>query len=127
MLKNCIRIGMGILFIVAGSLHFLSRESELKIIPDFLPLREEALFITGLLEIVGGMGLLISKLSRAAAFGLVALLVLVFPANIYHALKNIQLGGLLNSPVYQWARLPLQGVFIWLVLWSTASKKNRKL
>ncbi len=45
-------------------------------------------------------------------------------ANLYHAFKNIQLGGILNSPVYHVIRLPLQAVLIWLVLWCTGKKRE---
>jgi len=73
---------------VASSLHFIT-DVELKIIPPILPLRREALYITGIFELLGGIGLLIPRFQRAAAWGLVALLVAIFPANIYHAVKNI--------------------------------------
>ncbi len=121
MKKDIVRVALGILFILASSLHFTS-DAELKLIPEFLPWRPQALYITGIFELLGGIGLLIPRFKRSAAWGLVALLIAVFPANVYHAVKDIQLGGMLNSRLYQWGRLPFQGVFIWLVLWSTGSK-----
>ena len=114
---------LALLFIVASSMHFIS-DVELKIIPPFLPLRREALYITGIFEFVGGIGLLIPRFQRAAAWGLVALLVAIFPANLYHAAKNIQLGGILNSPLYHAIRLPLQAVLIWWALWCTSEKEE---
>ncbi len=122
MKKDIARSALGIVFILASSLHFTSSEAELKLIPEFLPWRLQALYITGIFEFLGGIGLLIPRFKRAAAWGLVALLIAVFPANLYHAVKDIQLGGMLNSRLYQWGRLPFQAVFIWLVLWSTSSK-----
>ena len=119
--KDIARVFLALLFIVASSLHFIT-DVELKIIPPFLPLRREALYITGIFELLGGIGLLIPRFQRAAAWGLAALLVVIFPANLYHAVKNIQLGGILNSPVYHVIRLPLQAVLIWLVLWCTDKK-----
>jgi len=106
---------------VASSLHFIT-DVELKIIPPILPLRREALYITGIFELLGGIGLLIPRFQRAAAWGLVALLVAIFPANIYHTIKNIQLGGILNSPFYHVVRLPLQAGLIWWTLWCTGKK-----
>jgi uncharacterized membrane protein len=121
--KGIARILLALLFIVASSLHFIS-DVELQIIPSFLPLRREALWITGILELLGGIGLLIPRFQRAASWGLAALLVAIFPANIYHALKNVQLGGILDSPIYHVIRLPLQAVLIWLVLWCTGKKRE---
>ena len=82
--KNIARILLGLLFIAASSLHFIS-DAELQIIPPFLPWRRTALYITGIAELIGGVGLLIPRFKRLAAWGLVALLIAIFPANIYHA------------------------------------------
>jgi len=120
-MKGIARVFLAFLFIVASSLHFIT-DVEMKIIPPILPLRREALYITGIFELLGGIGLLIPRFQRTAAWGLVALLVAIFPANIYHAIKNIQLGGILNSPFYHVVRLPLQAVLIWWALWCTGKK-----
>jgi len=119
--KGIARVFLALLFIVASSLHFIT-DVELKIIPPFLPLRRESLYITGIFELLGGIGLLIPRFQRAAALGLAALLVAIFPANLYHAIKKIQPGGILNSPVYHVVRLPLQAVLIWWALWCTGEK-----
>lgn len=120
--KDAARVLLALAFMIAASLHFIS-DVELRIIPPFLPWRRAALYITGALEFLGGVGLLIPRFQRAAAWGLVALLVAVFPANIYHAVTHIKLGGITDSPLYHWIRLPLQGVFIWWALWYTRKKK----
>ncbi|GAC1398906.1 MAG: hypothetical protein NVS4B12_09440 [Ktedonobacteraceae bacterium] len=122
--KTIARLAMGLLFILASTLHFTASEAELKIIPLFLPLRREALYITGVLEFLGGVGLFVPnrKIQRASALGLVALLVTIFPANVYQAVKNIQLGGFMNSPIYLWGRLPFQAVFIGWALWCTSGE-----
>lgn len=116
--KDIARIVLAILFIAASTLHF-SSDAELQIIPPFLPWRRAALYITGIFELLGGIGLLIPRFQRLAAWSLVALLIAIFPANVYHAVSDIQLGGILNSRLYHWIRLPFQAVFIWWVLWST--------
>ena len=121
--KDIARVSLALLFMVASSLHFIT-DVELKIIPPFLPLRREALYITGIVELLGGIGLLIPRFQRAAAWGLAALLVAIFPANVYHAVKNIQLGGILNSPFYHVVRLPLQAVLIWWALWCTGKEQE---
>jgi uncharacterized membrane protein len=120
--KDAARVLLAFAFMIAACLHFIS-DVELQIIPPFLPWRRAALYITGALEFLGGVGLLIPRFQRAAAWGLVALLVAVFPANIYHAVAHIKLGGITDSSLYHWIRLPLQGVFIWWALWYTRKKK----
>lgn len=108
------------LFLVAASLHFTATDAEERLVPAWLPARRALVYLTGVWEIAGAIGLLIPRTRRAAAWGLVALLVAVFPANVNHAVDNLQLGGLLDSRLYQWLRLPLQPLLIWWVLWSTS-------
>ena len=126
--KTIARLAMGIVFILASSLHFTASEAELKIIPAFLPLRREALYITGVLEFLGGVGLFVPnrKVQRASAWGLVGLLVAIFPANVYQAVENIKLGGFMNSSIYLWGRLPFQAVFIAWALWCTSGEQGEK-
>jgi uncharacterized membrane protein len=65
------------------------------------------------------VGLLIPWLRRLAGLGLAAMLIGVFPANINVALNNLQIDLVSTDPVLQWARLLLQPVLIWLVLWAS--------
>ncbi len=120
--KTIARLAIGVLFILASSLHFTASEAELKIIPPFLPLRRTALYVTGLLEFLGGVGLFVPnhKVQRASSWGLVALLIAIFPANVYQAVANVKLGGFMDSQIYLWGRLPFQAVFISWVLWCTS-------
>ena len=108
-----------ILYVVAGTLHFLHPGVYVRIIPPFIPQPEAMVWISGMAEIAGGIGLLIRPLRRAAAWGLVALLVAVFPANIYMAASHIQVTDHPLPGILLWARLPLQFVLIWWVLWAT--------
>jgi len=109
-----------IFYIVAGILHFLHPSGYVRIVPPFIPHPEAMVWLSGIAEIAGGVGLLIRPLRRAAAWGLVALLVAVFPANIYMAWDHVQVTAHPLSGFILWARLPLQFVLIWWVLWSTA-------
>ena len=126
--KDIVRVLASLGFIFSGILHFRSPDTYIKIMPPSLPSPEGLVYISGFFEIVGGLGLLLfapaTKLRRLNTYGLVALLVAVFPANIYHAFANVQLGGLLNSRVYQWVRLPFQAVFIWGILWLNNNSKS---
>jgi uncharacterized membrane protein len=80
--------------------------------------------VSGFFEILGGVGLLIPQTRRAAAWGLVALLFAVFPANLYTATNPIQAGTVSIAPWVRWARLPLQIVLIWWVLWCTRTRST---
>lgn len=115
--KAKVRMVIASIFIFIGILHFTHTGKFVQIVPPFIPAPKGVVYVSGILEIVGGLGLLTPRYQEKAAFGLVLLLIVVFPANIYMAVKNIQLGGIMNNPILQWVRLPLQAVFIWCVLW----------
>lgn len=102
------RIILAILFILAGGLHFRIPLLYLKIMPPYLPAPLLLIYISGAAEILGGIGLLIPVTRHAAAWGLVALLIAVMPANIYMATSHIPFPGVMGQSWAQWARLPLQ-------------------
>ena len=118
--KQIARIALGIFFIGASIPHFTAPDTELQIIPRSLPLRRTALYISGVFELLGGIGVLIPRFQRAAGWGLAALLVAIFPANIYHAVRDIQTGRFAKTRIYHLLRAPFQGLFIWWALWSTS-------
>ncbi|MEO5925359.1 MAG: DoxX family membrane protein [Bryobacteraceae bacterium] len=114
-MKTILRLGTAILFIAAGIFHFLIPETYLRIMPPSIPWPLAMVYISGLAEIAGGLGLAFPFTRRYASWGLVALLIAVFPANVY-MLQNH--GDWESIPTaLLWARLPLQGVLIWWVLW----------
>ncbi|MFN0158753.1 MAG: DoxX family protein [Bacteroidota bacterium] len=117
---------MAIMFVVGGALHFVIPEPYLMMMPSLLPFHLELVYISGVAEILLGIGLLFAKYQRLAAYGIVALLIAIFPANIYVALENIQLGGFMSSSLYQWIRLPVQFVLIWWALWCTSPDKTER-
>ncbi len=103
-------------FLGAGFLHLVHPAPYLKIMPPWIPWHGAMVLISGLAEMAGGLGLLIPRLRRPAAWGLAALLGAVFPANIYMAMAHIQIT---RTPLPDWvllARLALQPVLIWWVL-----------
>jgi uncharacterized membrane protein len=112
-------------YIGAGILHFTKTAFYLKIMPPYIPWHLAMVQISGVCEILGGLGLLIPPVCRAAAWGLVALLIAVFPANIYMVTNPAAAGAGSLSPLVLWGRLPLQLVFIVWVLWVTDPSKWR--
>ena len=90
--------------------HFRRSEWYVEIVPPFLPYKLELVLISGVAEIILGFMLLLPKMRFIAGNGLILLLVLVYPANIYLAYTN---GAALDtSPLIAWGRLPIQFVFI---------------
>ena len=73
-------------YFFAGSYHFINPEFYISIMPPAFPLHAEAVYISGFFEVAGGIGVLIPRLRKIAGWGLLALLVAVYPANIYMAL-----------------------------------------
>lgn len=106
-------------FVGIGVLHFLRPRAFLAIVPPALPFRMAAVYLSGVAEIAGGVGVLLPDPWRAwAGWGLIALLVAVFPANVYQAIARVRIPGLPPpAPWLLWARLPLQAVFIAWVWW----------
>jgi len=111
------RIATGIAFIFTGVSHFIIPEKFMEMMPSVLPAPLFLIYLSGVFEILGGIGLIISSTKQLAAIGLIVLLLAVFPANIYVAVNNVQLGGFMNYEVYQWLRLPMQFVLIGWVWW----------
>ncbi len=117
---------LAVFFVVAGSLHFLFPDPYLRMMPPFLPWPSGLVWISGVAEIVGGVGLLLPRWRRFAAYGLVLLLIAVFPANIYMAVAHVRFSGLLGNAWVQWFRLPLQVPLI-LWAWRYTQRKDEKL
>jgi uncharacterized membrane protein len=119
-LSTAQRIGLivaAIFYIVAGTLHFIKPDAYLKIMPPYIPWHVALVRVSGACEILGGLGLLVPQTRRAAVWGLVALLIAVFPANIYMATNPIEAGAASIAPALRWGRLPLQALLIWWLLW----------
>lgn len=112
---------MAALYILAGINHFIRPETYLEIIPPWLPEPALLVILSGIAEIILGLGLLWAKTRRLASWGIILLLVAVFPANIQMALDWHQTRHPHEWIV--WARLPLQGVLIWWAWRYTRSTK----
>jgi uncharacterized membrane protein len=108
-----------VFYIAARSLHFIRPEPYLRIMPPYIPSHVSLVRISGACEILGGLGLLVPATRRPAAWGLVALLIAVFPANLYMAMHPVDAGAASIVPVVRWGRLPLQALLIWWLMWCT--------
>ena len=116
MLKPLLRTLLAAIMIAAGALHYLAPERFVPIVPAALPQPLALVYISGFFEILGGAGLLLPRTRRIAAFGLIALFIAVFPANVNMAVHGIGFDG---PRWVLWARLPLQAVLILWAWWFT--------
>lgn len=117
--KEILRVVLSVAIIVVGITHFIKPEQYVRIVPPQLPYPTELVYISGFFEILGGIGLLIPFVSVAAAWGLIALFIAVFPANINQALNSIPIQGIPHHPWLYWVRLPFQAVLIAWAWWYT--------
>lgn len=107
-----VRIILGTIFSIAGFLHFKDEQSFRKIVPEYLPLRKTAVLLTGIVEMITGIYLIIKRPTNTMKKLINLFLISVMPANIYMARKSLPLG---NKQLPQWilyARIPLQFVLI---------------
>jgi uncharacterized membrane protein len=115
--RDAARVGLAVMFLFTATSHFSSLKHDLAaMIPPPLTGALWMIYLTGVLESLGAIGLLLPRLRRPAAWGLLALLIALFPANVYAAWKGLTLGGAAVTPL--WLRAPLQ-VFWGAVLWQT--------
>ena len=87
-IKLILKYLLAAFFVLAGLNHFIKPDFYLKIMPPYLPWHLLLVYLSGVVEIVLGLLLLLPKFTRAAAWGLIALLVAVFPANIHMAFNQ---------------------------------------
>jgi uncharacterized membrane protein len=116
--KDAARIGLAVMFLFTAGTHFSSLKYDLAaMIPAPLTGALWVIYVTGALESAGAVGLFVPRLRRSAAKGLIALLVAMFPANVYAATTGVTIGGAEATPL--WFRTPLQ--LFWIAtLWATS-------
>jgi uncharacterized membrane protein len=116
-----VRFLLAAIFFAAGIFHLRHPDLFLPLMPDWIPFHRHCILVSGICEILGGIGLLIPwrPIELTAGWGLTLLLVAVFPANVHMALAHVQIHGFPPEPWMAWARLPLQPVLIVAVLWVT--------
>ncbi|MFC7186426.1 MauE/DoxX family redox-associated membrane protein [Halorubrum yunnanense] len=118
--KRFLRRLMGAIYAIAGVTHFLAPESFARAVPPELPRPRALVYLSGIAEVALGLGVQFERTRRASAWGIVALLVAVFPANVYMATDDVatelvpdRLARVARAAA--WARLPFQAA---LVLWA---------
>jgi uncharacterized membrane protein len=113
--RDAARVGLAVMFVFTGGSHFSSLKHDLAaMIPPPLTGDLRVIYITGGLLLAGAVGLMVPRFRKWAGWGLAAMLVGLFPANIYAAMTGVTLGGSPTTPL--WLRVPLQLFWIALLL-----------
>lgn len=119
------RLLLAAIFIVGGILHIVAPERYRAIMPAYLPAHDALIFWSGIAELAGGIGLLVGRVRRAAAIGLMILLVAVFPANVEMLRAWRERGVAWPGELLLWLRLPLQVVLLWAV-WRVGVRRGER-
>jgi uncharacterized membrane protein len=114
---GALRIGLAMMFVFTAVSHFhpRTRQDLIRLVPTSLPAPAMLVMATGLLELAGAIGLLVPRARTAAAWGLIALLVAMFPANVQAARQGLTIAARRAMPLV-W-RLPLQVFWIAALWW----------
>jgi len=126
--REAARWGIAVMLLFTASAHFTDAKHDLAaMIPAPFPQGLELIYITGVLEIAGALGLLLRSTRRAAAIGLVLMLLALFPANVNAAINGIPFRG--EAPTLLIPRILIQALFIgvlwWTSIWRPASSEWR--
>ncbi len=116
--RNVLRWVIAAAYLFVGIVHLRSPNGFMPIVPDWVPYPLETILLTGVCEIAGAIGLMIPRFRRAAAWGLAAYAVCVFPANIKHAVEGVIIGGTQLGWGYHAPRLAFQPVLVWWALFA---------
>ncbi|MBA3819561.1 MAG: DoxX family membrane protein [Deltaproteobacteria bacterium] len=117
--KTALRWLLTVVMVGAGVNHFVNPAAYVGIMPAMLPAPLALVYISGVAEILGGLGLILPATRKLAAWGLIALLIAVFPANVNMAVNELPRGTDAVPTWMLWARLPLQLLAIAWCYWFT--------
>jgi uncharacterized membrane protein len=116
MFKTIITWVVALIMIAAGTGHLIDPEPWMVIVPAPLP-PLAAVYASGVFEILGGLGVLIPRTRKVAGYGLVALFIAVFPANINAWWNDLPMAGTVAPSWFHWIRLPFQAVLMYTAWW----------
>lgn len=119
------RLALAIMLMFTGAAHFFKTEEMVQMIPEFLPNKVWLVYLTGILEILGAVGLVFQRTAQLASIALILFFLVVLPANIIGSIKRVELGGMENGLSYLYFRIPLQLLFIcWAYYFGIKINKN---
>jgi len=107
------RIGLSLLFLFTGVGHYTQTLGMAQMVPPFLPYPVETIYVTGVFELIGAVGLWIRALLRLTGIALILMLISFLPINFYAAFNYVDFGGHGFGPFYLLVRVPYQILLIW--------------
>jgi uncharacterized membrane protein len=113
------RVGLSLFFIFTAIGHFIKTEEMAAMLPAFVPNRVAIIFLTGMLELLGAIGVWIPRLSRITGWCIMLMLIGFLPANIYSAINRVDFGGHGSGPAYLLVRIPFQFLVIGWAYYAT--------
>jgi uncharacterized membrane protein len=116
--RTAARYALAIMFAFTAAAHFgRQKDSLMRMVPDWMPSPRRVIAVTGVLELLGALGLLLSITAPVAGMCLAVLLLAMFPANVKAAREQIMLDG--KPPTPLWFRTFVQVIFVAMLLWAT--------
>lgn len=115
------RIAMTAMLTATGIAHFVYTKGMAIMLPDFVPYRTEIIYATGMIEILAAAGILVPTYQKLTGWLLILFLILVLPANIYSAIKQVNMKTATfdgEGAAHLWYRIPLQLFFIGWIYFS---------
>ena len=120
------RVAIAVMFVFTGVSHFFLPGPMAEMVPPLFSRPDRWVALTGVAEILGGVGLLVPRARLVAAWCLAVFLVAVFPANVYAAQHQVGPGGHAQGLAYLWFRAPLQLLFlVWVLVFGLRSGSRR--
>lgn len=130
---------LAVMLVITASAHFVpasvtampNHADLVRMVPSVVPFASAMVYATGVLELLGALGLVLARTRWAAGIALAALFVLLLPANVYAAVADVPFNG--GEPTPLWLRLPEQALYIAVALWvarsadSTAARRFLRL
>lgn len=116
------RVGLSLFFLFTSIGHFIKTEAMAEMLPPFVPYRSGLIYLTGILELLGGVGVWIPGLTRLTGLLLILMLIGILPSNIYSAINRVDFGGHGAGPAYLLVRIPFQLFVIWWTYFATEQK-----
>ena len=113
------RVGLSLFLIFTSAGHFFRTEEMSEMLPPFVPYRIEIIYLTGVLELLGAIGVWAPRLMRLTGLCLILMLIGLLPANIYSAINRVDFGGHGAGPAYLLVRVPFQLFVIWWAYFAT--------
>ena len=116
------KAGLSLFFLFTSLGHFIKTEEMSAMVPPVIPCPVGLIYITGVLELLGAIGVWIPRLTRLTGLCLILMLIGLLPANIYSAFHRVDFGGHSSGPAYLLVRVPFQIFAIWWTYFATEQK-----